>query len=276
MQQRAYTLLGDDVLLSVRRLLEPVVRTWCADWGAAYDELALECRRAWDDGDQLPATPQWRQSWLADAGLMAQAWPAEMPAQVQRLLFGAERQYASQVGVPHSAQAAGVAAWRDLLERLAAAALPGGIAAGAATPPPASLWRYASGALLVQLQLERHSAQLLLNDAAVQALLVHLASCGLLVRVPDAPLAPVDLQRLLAAQPVDLPVALGQAEVDLGSLMRLQVGDVIRLDRAADRALPVYGPSGVALFDGYLGRSGDVMALELLVHDFNDGVKHEQ
>lgn len=274
MPQRAYTLLGDDVLLSVRRLLEPVVRTWCADWGGAYDELGLVCRRAWDGEAQLPP-PQWQQSWQAGAGLLMLAWPAEMPGQVQRLLFGVERQYTAQSGVPHSAQAAGMAAWHDLLEQLAAAALPGGEAAAAATPP-APVWRYASGALLVQLQLGRHSTQLLLNDAAVQALLAQLTTRGLLVRAPDAPLAPVDLPRLLAAQPVALPVALGQAAVDLGSLVRLQVGDVIRLDRAADRALPVNSPSGIALFDGYLGRSGDVMALELLVHDFNDGVKYEQ
>jgi flagellar motor switch/type III secretory pathway protein FliN len=275
MQQRAYALLGGEVLAAVQRLLDEALRGWCADWGAARDELALECRRAWDCERLLPAVPQWRQPWTSAAGVMALAWPAEMAAQVQRLLFGAERHHAAHSGVAHSALAAGEAGWQDLLRRLQAVVAGGATEGRSVAPPAADLWRYASGALLVQVQLGRHSAQLLLDHGLTQALMTQLQARGWLQHPPAAPLAALDLTALLAAQPVRLAVALGQVEVDLGSLMRLQTGDVIRLERAADRALPVRGPSGAALFDGYLGRSGANMALELVPHDVSNGAKHE-
>lgn len=262
MRLRPFALLGDGVLAGARRALGAAVDAWCADWGVARDELVVECLRAWDGADQLPAAPAWRAPWRAGDAALALAWPDELPAQLQRLLFGADRQHAP---------ATGAAAWRDLLRALAAALLPGGVAAAEAMPAAADDWRHASGALLLVVRVGKQTCHAVLNAAAV-------ARLGGGAAAPLAKLPAQDYPQLLAPLAVRLPVTLGQARVDLGGLLRLAVGDVIRLDTAADRALPVRAADAPApvLFGGYLGRRGEDLALELAPHDLTHGVKHEQ
>jgi flagellar motor switch/type III secretory pathway protein FliN len=275
MRQRPFSLIGNDVLDAVRRLLDGALRDWCADWGVERDGLVLECLRAWEGEQQLPAAPAWRQPWRSGDGMLSLAWAAELPAQLQKLLFAPDRQYMPSAGTPHTAVAAGAAAWDALVGAMAAAAMPGGAAAGEAAAPPAEHWRRASGALLIVLRVGKQACHAVLDHEALQALAEQLALRGALRRPAADKLAPVDFHAMLADLPVALPVALGSAQVDFGSLVGLRAGDVIRLDTAADSALQVRGPSGAALFDGYLGRAGEAMALELIPHESTNGVKHE-
>jgi flagellar motor switch/type III secretory pathway protein FliN len=268
MHQRPYALVSASVLERLRVVADGAIDSWCRDWGADRGELALECQRAWDGAPQLPAHLTWHSPWADSQASLAQAWSADLPAQIQRLLFGADRQYAPAAAPARLAADAGQAAWRALLQALSAALLPGGRAASAEAPPPAEAWRHASGAVLLALRIGKQACFLLLNHAAV---LRHTPPAP-----PGAPLAAPNYGVLLADLALTLPVKLGSAQVDLGSLARLAVGDVIRLDSAADRALTVHGPAGTPLFDGYLGRVHDYMALELAPLDLSDGVKHEQ
>jgi flagellar motor switch/type III secretory pathway protein FliN len=275
MRQRPFSLIGNDLLDAVRRLLDEALRGWCADWGVERDGLVLECLRAWEGEQQLPAAPVWRQPWRSGDGTLSLAWAAELPAQLQKLLFGPDRQYMPSAGTPHTAVAAAAAAWDELVHAVAAAAMPGGTAAGEAAAAPAAHWRHASGALLIVLRVGKQACHAVLDHEALQALAEQLALRGALRRPAADKLAPVDFHAMLADLPVALPVALGSAQVDFGSLVGLRAGDVIRLDTAADSALQVRGPSGAALFDGYLGRAGEAMALELIPHESTNGVKHE-
>jgi hypothetical protein len=268
-----FALLGADLLDSVQRRLEQAVRDWCADWGVARDELVLETRRAWEAQQQLPAAPAWRQPWQSGGASLALAWPEELPVQLQRLLFGAERHYAPAGGKAQIAAAAADAAWLDLQRALVDVAVPGGTPDAAASPPPSADWRHASGALLLVLRVGKASCYAVLNHDAVRALSVQAVLRGAIKSPAAVPLAACDYRRLLAPLEVDLPVAIGHAQVDLGSLLRLEAGDVIRLDTPADRAISVTGPSGAVLFDGYLGLADGNVALELVQHDFTSGVK---
>lgn len=270
MRHRPYTLLGENVLAALRGAFDAAVDGWCRDWGVARDEIIVECLRAWEGAAQLPAAPAWRAPWQSHERGLAVAWPDALPAHMPPLLFGADRPHAPAAGGAHTAAAAGAAAWQALLGALAQAAVPGAAVADHAMPPAADDWRYASGALLLVVRVGRQVCHAVLNAAAVAG---HAGATA-----PDAPLAAVDYPRLLARQPVLLAVTLGQARVDLGSLLQLNVGDVIRLDTAADRALPVRAPGAAAavLFGGYLGRRGDDMALELAPNEIIKGVKHER
>ncbi|MTV41463.1 FliM/FliN family flagellar motor switch protein [Duganella radicis] len=268
MRHQPYALLGASLLERVHRAADAAIERWCGDWGAARGDLVLECVRAWDGAQQLPAQATWRAPWADGDASVAQAWEADMPAQVQRLLFGADRQYAPVAMAAPIAADAGRAAWRDLHRALLSALLPAGVAAGDDSAPPPADWRYASGAVLLVLRVAKQACFLLLNHAAV---LRHAEPAQGVV-----PLASLNYTALLGDLPLKLPVRLGSAQVDLGSLVRLAVGDVIRLDTLADRALTVRSHAGTALFDGYLGRVDDNMALELAPLELNDGVKHEQ
>ena len=270
MQCGPYALIRAEVLGQLRQQAGQALQAWCDGWGVARDDVVLECLRAWEGAAQLPAAPGWRQSWRAGERTLALCWAGEMPAQVQRLLYAPDRQYGPAGGAV-TAVAAGEAAWQDLLQGLGVA-LTGGAPAADAPAPSLADWRHASGAVLLVLRIGRHACYALLNHEAVQALAESALLRAGLQAPASAPLPALDYAGLLAALPVRLPVPLGAAEVDLGSLTRLQVGDVIRLDTAADRALRINGPTGIPLFDGYLGRAGEQLALELAPHDTTNGV----
>jgi hypothetical protein len=276
MRQAPYVLLGAERLAAVRRLLDGAVAEWCAAWGVADGELGLDCQRAWEGAAQLPASPHWRRPWRAGAPVLSLAWPAELPVQLQRALFGAERQYAPAEGPARLAEEGAAAAWQSLQQQLAALAAPGATPGEAELAPDGEVWLRASGAVLLALRVGRAACFGVLNHAAVQSLLRQAELRGLLPAASLAPLVAVDHQRLLAGVPLRLPVAVGGARLGLGTLMSLGVGDVIRLDTAVDRPLGVNGPSGAVLFDGYLGLSGNRIALEVVRHDISNGVKNER
>lgn len=267
MTHRDFVLVSAIRLAETERALDAATATWCQAWGVARDGLVVECARAWEAPRPAAAAP-WRQSWGAGEGALALAWPVDMAAQVQRLLFASDRRYPPTGGIAQTAVAAGEAAWLALLKILATALLADGKATEDVAPPPTPEWRRGSGALLIVVRIGQHVCHGLLNGAAVAAL-------NRSPIVTPRKLAPVSYPDLLSPLALRLPVALGSAQVDIGSLMRMSVGDVIRLDTAADSALNVMAPgvAGNVLFDGFLGRSGAELALELAPHDITNGVK---
>ncbi|PHV05342.1 hypothetical protein CSQ96_20815 [Janthinobacterium sp. BJB412] len=280
MRQGPYVLLGAARLAAVRRLLEGAVEEWRAAWGVADGELGLDCQRAWEGAVQLPAAPHWRRPWRAGGPALSLAWPAELPTQLQRAMFGTERQYTPADGLADApaglAEEGAAAAWQSLQQQLTAVAVPGATPGEAELAPDGEVWLRASGAVLISLRIGRAVCFGVLNHTAVQALLRQAELRGLLPAELHEPLAAVDHRRLLAGLPLRLPVAVGGARLGLGTLMSLGVGDVIRLDTAVDRPLSVSGPSGAVLFDGYLGLSGNKIALEVVRHDISNGVKNER
>lgn len=259
MTTRPYLLLGASVLVAARRALDTVVERWCQDWGVKRDEVVVECVRAWDGARQMPAAPEWRQPWQAGARSMALAWPDDMAVQLRRAMFGAERLKGASVLAEKTADAA----WHELVKLVSQALIADGSAGREAAPAPVADWQYASGSLLLVLRIGRHACHALLNQPATTQLFAT-------QKMTDLPaLAPVAHQRLLSQVPVRLPVHLGEANADLGSLVRLEAGDVIRLDTSADQPLSVRLPGvhATVLFDGYLGRSDGAMALELAPYE---------
>lgn len=267
MSVRPYMLVGGDVLAAAQGMLEAVLGDWCADWGVPREELLVECLRAWEAQARLPAVPLWRRAWRAGDDEWALAWPAEGQQPLQRLMFVPDRRAVADAGVAGLAAATADAAWQDLSQRWANLLVPGAVADDAQPAPARAAWRHASGAVLVELRLGRQVCHGVLSGTALQALARQAGLRSLLPTAPSAPLPALDYQALLAPLPVRLPVELGRVEVDLGSLVKLGVGDVIRLDVAADRPLGVTGPAGKILFDGYLGLSDGMVALEVARHN---------
>lgn len=267
MAQRPYVLLATAVLAEAQRTIGQAVSRWCADWGVERSEVVLEVMRAWEGTGRLPAVPAWRQPWCSGECTLQVAWPDAMPGQMQQLMFGAEQ----RTGPGPVAQAAGDAALLALARALAEAFIVDGAYDAPAAPPPSHTWLHASGALLVVLQVGHMACVAVLNHAGTARL-----ARGV-VPAASLPLAPVDMAALLAPVPVCLPVQLGAARVDLGSLARLEPGDVIRIGAAADHPLHLHAPGspGAVLFDGYLGKVGHTMALELAPHDLNKGIHNE-
>jgi flagellar motor switch protein FliM len=52
-------------------------------------------------------------------------------------------------------------------------------------------------------------------------------------------------------------------ELDVATLQRVRIGDVVRLPHPLDRPLTVHGADDRSLFTGFLARSGGRKAIEL-------------
>lgn len=257
MQAQPYLLISDTVLASVARQLRGAIDAWCADWGVAADDIDFHCQRAWE-AQPVPDGA----AWGAPRGSGTELWWCARQAPWNRQLRDALFPPAAGLNAaltPHGLADEAAAAASDAL----CAALSGGAQAGPVVAPPALAWRRGSGALLVRLGIGGQALYLMASQGAVSAVARRTGAVGGRL----APLAPVDYRHALRDTGLTLALEIGRAEVGLGSLMGLGVGDVIRLDTLADRPLTVRGPGGAALFDGYLGLSGQHVALEIVRRD---------
>ena len=79
--------------------------------------------------------------------------------------------------------------------------------------------------------------------------------------IPEAQVA-ARRQAIVSSLPITLEIVLGDAELKLSQLSRLQVGDVVLLDRRTDEGATARA-GGVDLFHGQLGRVGSWKALRI-------------
>lgn len=253
-QPMPFRLLGDSAVRAVQEILAQAASRWAADWGVASTHVDIGVQRAWDAS--TAPRPVWRQR--AQAG-QRQAWldvGAGFATGLQQAMFPAAAGQLS-AGAGSLAPAAAEAALAALQEALIGAVLPGQPhPAQDAAPVPPDCWKRGSGALVAQLAVGQRHCHLLLDGAAVQALLAPPAALP--------PLAAVDVAPSIAAVPVSLRLDAGTARVGLGALLALAPGDVIRLNLAADAPLALGTLAGQPLFKAYLGRSGDGLAVELV------------
>jgi flagellar motor switch/type III secretory pathway protein FliN len=250
MQVRPFALLGSRRMNAVRDGLERALAVWAEEWGLA--ETTVTVQRAWD---APPISAAWQCARLGSGGgSIWLAWPVDMPEQLQRQLFAPDRRHGPQQGQATLASAAAEAALAALADCLAHQTL-GSATPAAALQPTAGLRHHASGAVVFEARI---------GKLACHGLLDHAAVLGLHAARAMAPLPPLDLLAVLAPQPVQLKVAVGKAEVTLGSLIGLDIGDVIRLDSLVEQPFAVRGDDGRTLFGGHLGMAGNKLALEVV------------
>lgn len=80
---------------------------------------------------------------------------------------------------------------------------------------------------------------------------------------PSTPRAKTRLDHALADRRVTLRVMLGGAQLNLGQIQALRVGDVIPLSHRLDAPAQVVGADGHQVCDGWLGQSEGHLAVEL-------------
>ncbi len=251
-----FRLLGESALRAVQQTLEQTVSGWASDWGVTYAQVDIGVRRAWDYAPgQRPA---WRASAQAAGRQIWSDFGADFAKGLELAMFSSDPDvmYAGGAGptlAPAAAQEA-LAALRDALIRAALPCQPDMLDDTAAAP--IACWRHGSGALVARLSVGRRHGHILLDGSTVQALIDPAAA------LPALPA--VDVAASIAAVPVSLRLGAGTARVGLGALLSLAPGDVIRLDLDAHAPLALGTVTGHPLFNAYLGRSGDCLAVELV------------
>lgn len=260
MQVRPFRLLSGSVLAAVERELGAAVRNWADQWGIASTALSFSVQAS---NDAVLDDVRWRQHWQQDERALWLSWQAPLLLELQTAIFPADHgNPASQR--PRIAPQGAEQALDALLALLVKAQLPGSVAAVRSTQsePPESVFAHASGALVLQISLGKQRCYCLLNDAAVQAFLEHHGVRPSLHKLGILP--KLNYLHALRHTSIRLPVTVGEAQVALGNLLTVGIGDVIRLDAAIDGPVRVMGPHGGRLFDAYLGKVQDSVAVELV------------
>lgn len=255
MAVHAYTLLGNATLARLQDLFAQAAGQWCAAWGVSREALQVDCGRAWEMNARvraaLVATERRGGSWIA--------WPGDSLPHLQDAMFPpqsgaftpAETACAIASGVAQDA----AAALRTCIAKALATGVPDSAVLREAPPP--SLFQAGSGAAYIALSIGKFTLRCVLDGTTVRTLAAPVPAARL------APLQRLDYRKALQTTAVSLPVDIGRADVGLGSLMTLRVGDVIRLDRSAELPLAVRGAQGSILFSGYLGSDNGQLALTI-------------
>lgn len=128
--------------------------------------------------------------------------------------------------------------------------------------PPAAAW---SGALCVRAAWCGGEWTLALPWEAVVAAIGPDAKSASRVDTgaPSTPQAKTRLDHALADRRVTLRVMLEGAQLNLGQIQALRVGDVVPLSHRLDAPTLVVGSDGRQVCDGWLGQSGGHLAVEL-------------
>jgi flagellar motor switch/type III secretory pathway protein FliN len=258
--ERPFALLADSRLRAVSARLSSLCHLWCADWGFYDAAFTIECVRAWEspiltDFTDLTSAG-WQRSYGVDGAMAWMAWQADFERQLQRCMFAPDR-IDSSATVTGIAASAARQALQDLVGRMAILAELGVENVKPKMHPPASFLAYASGALLITVTVSGQALTCLFGCPCLESLVgqsdVNVTKLSVLTQRKQA----------IGNVPLRLMVEAGQAEVTVGNLMILAIGDVIRLNRSIDAPLSVQIPPGQRLFDAHLGKRGDMMALEV-------------
>lgn len=242
-----YSLLKRSRATLLARRLLAALEQWSADWAMLPDHAAT-CA---DAGEAAPAAKDgaWRQRVLASGATLFVAWPDHADAWIEREVFGLEDDAARSLLAGTVAASA-----RDALLAQLAEALCGQASEPLDTlAPDPALWRRGAGSLLGTVQLGTLTVRVLVPAAAQEPALPPARS-----GVPVVP-----LRTALAAQQVALTVELCRAELTLGYLSTLALGDVLALPMRLSTPLQLRGPDGAALCAAHLGAQDGQRAVEL-------------
>ena len=254
-----YLLLKRSVVDRMAAQALAALGAWGAAWAALPDH-AVACADVADSAYVPAARPD--DAWTArDLGAGARLYvlaPRDAQRWMESLVFGAEHDTAAV-----SALAGDVATQAlDALVACLAEALTGQANLSAtphasAQPLPTHLLRRGAGSLLCTVQLGAGTLRVLVPAVALDLPAGGAASAT----SAAAPLA--TLRDALAAQPVALHVELARAELTLGYLRTLAVGDVLALPMRLDEPLQVHGPGGPLPCAAHLGTADGRRAIEL-------------
>lgn len=268
----------DSALSALRQRLEPAWHAWCRGWG--FHGGSVQCTNASESGTVYGAVQRWLQiSALQNDGIWIGSHEADASHWLRHGLWPGV-----QDPLPPVASGAGDDAWLDLQCDLATAL---GLTLTKELDTSCTdlqSWHQLpwSGAVMCRL---------LLADTLMEPLVVHIgpvvAACLCdLSKNPSLPSserhALTSVVDALSHQKLALDVHLGQAEVELGMLQSLRVGDVVvlshELDQPASVQLKLKGHAEhnerMVLFGAHLGRRGDFKAIEAIANSHSANEIH--
>lgn len=261
MKVTPFLLLKRSAIDRMTQQASTVLDRWSQAWNVLPDKAAA-CSAVTGEHGELAAAQGWQCRSLGTGASVWLCMPAGLERSLGQLLFGVnEMDATSEKHVP-SPIASSIA--QDALEELAADLIQvltnRQLDLVRTTPPaafPAHLFRPGSGAVLCSIRLADKTIRLIFPAGAIPFELP-------LPKSASTRPALSTLQRALANVPIKLSVEVSQAELTLGHLRTLCVGDVLFLPTGIDQAMRVTGPGGTMVCQAHLGTQDGFHAIELI------------
>jgi flagellar motor switch/type III secretory pathway protein FliN len=266
MQTRPYKLLGSGELAWLTRSAQQSLDNWAGEWLAGTGSTAVRCLPAHEcsNKNRLAGQPAaWTRFSMPQGHWFAILLDDHAAAVLAGGLFGpagaggrapGDRQSALALSVVRKAAAHMSLSLLKRMVPLGDAALP----AISSDSLPAPVWQYGSGAVVFEISLASEQVWALAAPETV------IAACDGRGRRPGKPEL-TDLAQALQRQKVELQVSSGEAEMELGTLQTLAVGDVVRLDTRADEPLAVTDALGAQMGRAFLGVNEGSKAIQLVI-----------
>lgn len=255
---RPYLLFGDTELSKLKLALLPVVSAWATRWlKASSNDFCLEILAPDSDHDA---------NWLAfksgGAALYLQR-PVGTYKTLTLAMFGDVVKTSGLSDTPSPLVAGSIA---SALQDLGATALralepnqQSNDVISIAESPLAETWASGSGAYMISIVCKPLHLRLLLPGTVTAAFL---RSDKVTAARPSTPLE--NPLSLLTTRSVHIVAHLGEAEIDIGTLQSLEVGDVIKLGTRINQPAQLFSNDGTPLCHGYLGTRDGHKSLQLI------------
>lgn len=256
---------NESALAGLGRRLDGAWRGWCAGWG--FESAPVRCENAREAGSLYAGPRHWFEVGMFSNDGLWIGMPGHEPSSwIRQAAFGDNVASAGWTVAEHVARDA----WQDLCRELASAFDADVVAdsSACATALPAGHRLPWSGAVVAQLTTAGATLQPLVVHLGPAVATGHCPADAARPQVARSALTPVS--EALGHRGVTLDVHLARAEVELGMLQSLRLGDVVVLSHALDRPASVrwsacaQADEAPPLFDAHLGRRGARKAVELV------------
>jgi hypothetical protein len=229
-------------------VVDDCLSQWAAAWGIRLPQAATSSCAPARPFDVEPVGTHGRRGHAAAWVLPAK----QLPSGIAQALFGRAAESPLALELVHSCA-------QDASRRVLAGFGMDPVEAPE-TPPPECTTPW-SGCVVA---LPPFGPPVLLNVAAVQALLRERGLEGADTRAPGLPSLPLEsVTHALSEAPFPVQVHLEGCELEFGVLQDLQVGDLLRVTHRLEAAATVRTPEGCTLFRGYLARRHGRKVVEL-------------
>ncbi|MFZ6765888.1 FliM/FliN family flagellar motor switch protein [Undibacterium sp. Di26W] len=253
-----YLLLKNSIANAISAQVENSLELWAKSWDLPVENTA-SCVPASQYKADFFLNAHWGQRHLQNGSTVWFHIPETLARGLEQSVFGLDKADAT-VERNKSASFAGkviVEALDELIDKIITAICQLEIQPESAVfSPPTHLFKRGSGAVICEISIGANVLRVLLPAAAIPQI-------GK-TQTARSKLGLTSLHEALKKTPVNLHVEVSDAELTLGYLSTLAIGDVLKLPNKLDQTLRVMTADHITVCNAHLGSSAGSLAIEVV------------
>lgn len=256
---RTFRLLGKREHADIGTLIEPALTAWVKQW-FGNEQISVHCTPA--EFDFSKQTDWWYAKPVTGWGVYIKKAPG-INKRLTLALFGSLPKIATLYETPTPLVGDCL---NNAIADLAASALQALTDSKdqrhpvlvAQAPTEAQLGT-GNGTIQAQLHFADISLPMIIPGALTEAVL----RSSTIPKSAAASSPLVDPMNIIAGKPISLTAMLGQAQIDIGTLQSIAIGDVIRIQTRVDQPATLITREGATLCQGYVGSRNNFKSIQL-------------